>query len=517
MGGFNLSLDRVGELAKAQHGEAFDAVGTAVAAMATDPGALFADGVLRSLRSIRETDPAQYARIRAQAKVAKVSVTELDRLTATVSVESGGGNMMFIKVEPWPESVNGARLLDDLTAALTLYVIADASTLRAAALWAVHTWVMDVIGVSPIANITAPEKRCGKSRMLEVLGKLVYRALTVSNIAPAALFRSIEAWQPTLLIDEVDSFLATHEEARGIINSGFDRAGAYVVRCVGDSHEPTKFSTWGAKALCGIGAIADTLSDRSITLRLRRKLPGESVRNLRHSDPADWGQLRSQIARWADDNRERIRSYRPTLIEGIHDRANDAWEPLLSIAEVAGGEWPDRARSTALTLHGVHDHGRSVGAELLADIREAFARKDKKRMFTVDLLEALTGEEESPWATWNRGGPMSATQLSTRLKEFDITSADKRVGNIVRKGFDLNQFTDAFVRYLPADPSADAATTLQPMQRKGCSDSNAATLGIIVAANNGLKAIAGTGCSVVASRDQDPENEKSDDADEVLF
>lgn len=514
MSAFN--LEEVAVQAEAAYTEPFDAVAAAVAAMATDPGALFEDGVLSLVRKIRETDPARYARIRAAAKAAKVPVTELDRLTLTASGE-GGGNVMFTEVEPWPEAVNGARLLDDLTAALTLYVIADAPTLRAAALWAVHTWLMDVIGVSPIANITAPEKRCGKSRMLEVLGKLVYRALTVSNIAPAALFRSIEAWQPTLLIDEVDSFLATHEEARGIINSGFDRAGAYVVRCVGDSHEPTKFSTWGAKALCGIGAIADTLADRAITLRLRRKLPGESVHNLRHSDPAEWDELRARIARWVDDNRERVRRSRPAVIKGLHDRANDCWEPLLSIAEAAAGDWPARARTAALALHGVEDHGRSVGAELLADIREAFARKGKTRMFTAELLEALTGEDESPWATWNRGRPMSATQLSTRLKEFGITSADKRAAGTVRKGFDLNQFADAFGRYLSADTPADAATPLQPIQGKGRSDSEAATPGDTVAANNGLKAIRGNGCSVVAARDPEPEKENADDADEVLI
>lgn len=511
------SLEQVAAQAEAAHAEPFDAVAAAMGAMATDPGALFEDGVLSLVRELRESDPARYARIRAAAKAAKVSVTELDRLTLTASGETGHGNVMFVEVEPWPDAVNGARLLDDLTAALTLYVIADAPTLRAAALWAVHTWLMDVIGVSPIANITSPEKRCGKSRMLELLGKLVYRALTVSNIAPAALFRSIEAWQPTLLIDEVDSFLATHEEARGIINSGFDRDGAFVVRCVGDSHEPTKFSTWGAKALCGIGAIADTLADRSITVRLRRKLPGETVRNLRHSDPAEWDELRARIARWADDNRERVRRSRPAVIEGLHDRANDCWEPLLSIAEIAAGDWPDRARAAALALHEVEDHGRSVGAELLADIREAFARKSTTRMFTAEVLEALTADDEGPWATWNRGKPMSARQLSARLSEFKITSGTVRVGTGTRKGFGIEQFKDAFNRYLSPDTPCEKVTTSQPIHSNGFSGFSAVTPDATVTDENGLKAIRRNGCDVVTAPDPDPEKEKADGGDELLI
>ncbi|MBN0574116.1 hypothetical protein JTM30_35060, partial [Pseudomonas aeruginosa] len=158
-------------------------------------------------------------------------------------------------------------LLDDVTHALARHVIADKETLRAAALWAAFTWLVDVVQVAPIANITAPEKRCGKSILLTALGKLANRPLQVSNIAPAALYRSIELWAPTLLIDEVDAFLAAYDDARGILNAGFTRDSASVIRCVGDDHMPTRFNVWGAKALCGIGKIADTLADRSIPLR----------------------------------------------------------------------------------------------------------------------------------------------------------------------------------------------------------------------------------------------------------
>ncbi len=185
-------------------------------------------------------------------------MAEFDRLTACVDDDAGPANAsIFEEVEPWPEPVDGADLLDDVTHALARHVIADKETLRAAALWAAFTWLVDVVQVAPIANITAPEKRCGKSILLTALGKLANRPLQVSNIAPAALYRSIELWAPTLLIDEVDAFLAAHEDARGILNAGFTRDSAIVIRCVGDDHMPTAFNVWAPRR-CAVSARSPT-------------------------------------------------------------------------------------------------------------------------------------------------------------------------------------------------------------------------------------------------------------------
>lgn len=183
------------------------------------------------------------------------------------------------------DPVDGEQLLDDMFATMKRYVIAEDATLRAATLWAVHTWLMDVWTVSPIANITAPEMRCGKTLLLQVLEELAYRPMTTSNITPAAMFRAVDACQPTLLMDEVDSFLKGKDDIRGMLNSGLYKKSAFVMRCVGDDNSPRQFSVWCAKALCGIGSMASTLADRSIALRLRRKLPTESTDNLRRSSP----------------------------------------------------------------------------------------------------------------------------------------------------------------------------------------------------------------------------------------
>lgn len=479
-----------------------DPIQEAIKQLPADAGALYSPALLKRLQQIRQQDPAQFARIRQQAKASKVlSMNEFDRLTAIPEEEgAGGGSSLFKEIEPWPEPVDGAHLLDEISATLKRYVVADKETLNAAALWATFTWLVDVVSVCPIANITAPEKRCGKSVLLTALGKLAYRPLQVSNIATAALYRSIELWSPTLLIDEVDAFLAAHEDARGILNAGFTRDSAVVIRCVGDDHMPTAFNVWGAKALCGIGKIADTLSDRSIPLRMRRRTTGERVENLRHSDTALWQRLQSRLARFAQDNAAAISQARPEPIQGLNDRANDCWEPLLAIAEQAGGQWPKLARHAAIILHGLEGEAPSIGTELLADIKAIFDQKGTSKLFSADLLAALVEDEEAPWATWNRGKPISARQLSGKLSEFGVKSTTIRQGLDIKKGYSLDQFRDAFQRYLSSDTPATSVTPLQANNGAASSDIQSVTQGVPVTDKKSLQAPNGKGCNGVTDK-----------------
>lgn len=452
-------------------------IDAAIDRLKDDPGAVFETEVVEAIRLIRMDDPAEYARIRQRVKAARaVQIAEFDSITAPQAASKEEAQATAIKnlfppAEPWPQPVDGALLLDDITATIHRYIIADVETIRAACLWSVMTWLVDSVRVCPIANITAPEKRCGKSELLTVLGRLSYRPLQVSGVSPAALFRCMELWRPSLLIDEVDAFLAENEEARGILNAGFTRDSAFIIRCVGDEHTPTPFNIWGAKALCGIGKIQDTLSDRSIPLRLRRKKPGEQIERQGHSDPFMWEQLRCRIARFAEDTATTIEAARPDTITGLNDRANDCWEPLLAIAEAAGGNWPTLARQAAITLHGIEEDTPSAGVELLSDIKTIFDDRGVNKIFTADLLEYLSEDDEQPWATWNRGKPMSPRQLASKLGGFGIKSKSIRVGLTTgKKGYSIEQFVDAWNRYLPADTPQTNATTLHSTDDAGCSD-----------------------------------------------
>jgi hypothetical protein len=457
---YSASIDDLVAREEATHPVA-DRIELALRKLDSDPGAIFERDVLADLIEVRRTDPARYQRVRVAAKAAKASVGELDKLT--MPKDNGGSIKVFADVEPWPDAVDGASLLADLCAIIGQHVIADPPTIRAAALWIVHTYCMDVLTVSPLAHISAPEMRCGKTVLLTAMMRLVYRPLPVSSITTSAIFRSVELWSPTLGIDEADAFLKDNEEARGLINSGLYREGASVIRCVGDDHTPTKFSTWAPKILCGIGKLAGTIEDRSIPLRMRRKVTGEAAANIRRSDPQPWLNLQARLTRWTRDHQHRIASASPALAHGLGDRAQDCWEPLLSIADVAGGEWPGLARVAALALHGVEEETPSIGVELLRDIEAAFKKRQTSRLATTELLSILTDDEEAPWAAWNRGSPLRPRQLAGRLSEFGIKSKTTRLPNGAQlKGYALADFGDAFTRYLSPGGGISSVPTSQP-------------------------------------------------------
>lgn len=365
----------------------------------------------------------------------------------------------FDEVEPWRDAVALSDVLDLISGTILRFIVCDRVTADAAALWVVMTWLMDTVKVAPLAVITAPEKRCGKSQMLSVIGRMVCRPLQASNISAAALYRVVEAHQPTLLIDETDAFLKDNEDMRGIINSGHTPDSAYVIRLVGDDHAPVKFSTWGAKALSGIGTLADTIMDRAVVLQLRRKMPHESVERLRHAEPELFEEIRSKISRCVNDHRELIRRCKPVIPNVLHDRAQDNWEPLLGIAEVSGERWAQLARKAAISLTGVTDSS-SVGNELLADIQEVIEQKRLIKIPSADLIRFLCDDDEKPWATYNRGNPIKARQLSKRLKEYGIVSKTIRISSdATQKGYEVSQFDEAFARYLAPTPSPSVTTS----------------------------------------------------------
>jgi len=263
------------------------------------------------------------------------------------------------------------------------------------------------------------------------------------------------------LIDEVDTFMKENEEMRGLINSGHTRDSAYVIRLVGDNFTPTKFSTWGAKALAGIGHVADTLMDRAVSMELRRKLPDERVDRIRDAEQGLFDDLRSKLARFAEDYSEKVRQARPPLPNSLNDRAQDNWEPLLAIAMTAGKKWLEIGTAAALKLSGSESASKTIGTELLADIQSIFEKKKVDRIATEKLIEVLCSDDEKPWKTYGKGFSITSRQLANRLKAYGIHSKTIRIGNDTAKGYEKDQLTEAFSRYIPP-PSFPSVTTSQP-------------------------------------------------------
>ena len=422
------------------------------------------DNQLIGVEHLAAMSPTEYDRVReVEAKKRNARVTTLDKEVATmrrslVCRESS----MVVDIEPWSEPVKGAELLDTIYATIKRHIVCEDEIAQAATLWITFTWFIDYVQVAPLAIITAPEKRCGKTQLLEIISKLSRRPLLTSNISPAAIFRVIEAHSPTLIIDEADSFLKDNEQARGILNSGHTRQTAYVIRTVGEDHEPQRFSTWGAKAICGIGSQAETLMDRAIDLELRRKLVTEDVESQRRADPKIFKRLSSMLARYAIDYGDVVEHVPPDLPAELNDRAQDNWEPLLAIADCAGPEWATKARQAALKISGKSEETVSIPSELLADIQDIFEGNSHIGKYPLgELLKELIKDDLKAWSTYNRGKPLTPRQLRNRLKDYGIKTKDIREGNRVLKGYDAKQFKDVFKRYLSSPLPEKSATTLQ--------------------------------------------------------
>jgi putative DNA primase/helicase len=312
-------------------------------------------------------------------------------------------------------------------------------------------------------------KRCGKTTLLDVISRLVLRPLPTGSVTAAALFRVVEGYRPTLLVDEADTFLSEADELRGVLNSGH-RKGGQVVRTVGDDHEPRTFSTFAAVTIAIIGNLPDTLADRSITVDLKRRMPSEKVASFRFDRVGHLDVLARQAARWAQDHAGTISAADPKM-PGIHNREADNWAPLLAIADAAGGAWPERARAAAAAGHVAGGDEASLIELLLGDIRDIFAKREENRVEPVDripsadLVEALVGIEGRPWAELGRNRkPLTQNGLARRLKPLAITSENIRIGDKVPKGYLLVWFQEAFSRYLGSEGASE------PLQRNNADE-----------------------------------------------
>jgi putative DNA primase/helicase len=370
--------------------------------------------------------------------------------------------------EPWPKPVDGATLLGEMVSEISQYVIAEDGDIVSVALWILHAWTLDAFPISPRLAITSPEKGCGKTTLLDVIGYLVPRPLPTSNATSAAVFRVIEAALPTLLIDEADTFLGKNEELRGILNSGHNRGTAFVMRTVGDEYEPRRFSTWAPTVIAMIGELPGTLEARSIAIRLRRRRPDEPVKRFRADRCPELHILARKAARWSVDNLDGLKAADPHVPASLQNRAADNWRTLLSIADAAGGDWPKRSRQIAESA-GASQDTMSEGVALLHDIRAVFEQKRSDRFRSEDLIGYLILIRDSPWGECQRGRALTQHGLAKRLRRYKIQprtiriTPAKRGGKPTAKGYLRSQFDDAFQRYLPPYVTEEAVTTPQPI------------------------------------------------------
>ena len=370
-----------------------------------------------------------------------------------------GRDVQFEEPEQWPEAVDGGALLAAIAGTFTRYLALPKFAAVTLALWTLHAYSFDAHFTSAILAVTSPAKRCGKTLLLIILGAVAPRRLFAANVTPAVLFRTIEKYSPTLLIDEADTFIRDNDELRGVLNSGHTRTTAVCIRAVGEDHDPRAFSTWCPKAIALIGKLPGTLADRAIEVAMRRRMPGERVARLRQDRIEDEVLcLRRQATRWAADHLNTLRASDPMTPEALHDRAADCWRPLLAVADVVGGVWPECARAAALALTGEAED-EDIGTKLLIDIKVVFEHEGYPEMLgSTAIVDALVSLEDRPWKEWSHGRPLSTAKLARLLKGYGVLPAgDIRIGSKVVKGYRRAAFSESWERYI-ADHTSEGAT-----------------------------------------------------------
>jgi hypothetical protein len=195
-----------------------------------------------------------------------------------------------------------------------------------------------------------------------------------------------------------------------------------------------------------IGRLPTTLADRCIIIRMDRKTPNEVCERLRKLDGR---RLQEQCARFVLDHRDAIAQAEPFLPESLHDRAADIWEPLLTLADLAGGDWPELARQAAVGLSASAQDHNPMGS-LLTDIFVLFINSGKDRLPTRDLVAGLnTYFSDRPWMDLRKGKEATEIWLSKQLRPYGISPRTHRFDGRLAKGYEQADFQEAFRRYIP--------------------------------------------------------------------
>jgi hypothetical protein len=301
-------------------------------------------------------------------------------------------------------------------------------------LWVAQAHAIAAFDSTPRLALLSAEKQSGKTRAQEVAELIVPRPLAVVNISVPALFRSIPAdgAPPTIIMDEVDTIFGPKapdgsEDLRGLLNAGH-RRGRPVLRCVGPNHNVVPFPSFAPVMLAGIGTLPDTIADRSIIIRMRRRAPDEPVESFRQRTAEEEAiPIREWFVELTEWMVTTLDGFYPDLPSWLTDRPADVWEPLIGLADLAEGDWPARAREAARVLLGQQDGNESLGVRLLGDIREVFGEQD--RLSTAAIIAGLVAVEDAPWGDWLEGKSPTAQGrwLAMKLKPYGL-SPDLSVG-----------------------------------------------------------------------------------------
>jgi putative DNA primase/helicase len=373
--------------------------------------------------------------------------TEFEEFASEGKSETGGD------IVPWPDPVNTKALLTDVMTQLRRYTVVSDEQALAITLWIMFAWLRENIVVhSPLLVFKSAEPDSGKTTACGVLKFLTPRAYSATEMTGPSLYRFVDRVHPTLIIDDADKLLQRKPELAHIINVGWTR-GTLIPR-VGPYGDPVWFNPFCAKVIAGAQLLLPkTTATRTITIKLLPKLPSERVEDFNHTDDERFYELRRKLARWCIDNAEALKNANPALPPGFNNRLAMNWRPQLAVADLAGGDWPKKARAAAVKLDDKREE-QSEGIRVLTALASIFTTREE--ITSEEVVKHLNADLTGEWCEFRNRGPITQRQLAALLRAYEIYPVvlhPTKRSDLSRHGYRRSQFTDVFAHYLPNDPN----------------------------------------------------------------
>lgn len=356
-------------------------------------------------------------------------------------------------------------LLRQLECLFSRFLALNAGLSLVLALWTIATHLHEHFDAFPYLAITSPTKRCGKTRLCELLGLVCFQPLPTVSISSAALYRLLKLGKRTLLIDEAEYLSRKNDERasilREILNAGY-RKGQSVWRCKQTTtkagkkesvtnYEPEPFDTYCPKTLVLIGRLQDTLADRCIEIRMERRAGAQLERFRFARVQAEATGLRQAVELWAKNHSQAIQDYyQNNDVTFLRDREAELWLPLFSVCAITAPDCLAELQATAIRLAAAKadDEPGDYGILMLKDLREAFAQTDADRLSTSEILLTIKSNQDRPWGSWSNGRGVNSQTLSRLLRPFGIQPQNIRLEDNVVKGYLRESLQEPWERYL---------------------------------------------------------------------
>ncbi|HEY6249119.1 MAG TPA: DUF3631 domain-containing protein [Candidatus Angelobacter sp.] len=352
------------------------------------------------------------------------------------------------------------RLFDAIAAWISQHLVCDPHQLTVLTLWVAHTWSFQHSPTAVYLNICSPQPQSGKSLCLNLLRQLARNPSFVTSSSPGSLMKYLltdnnrltqnqdgngdSGFDTTLFLDNCHHLFGPTERQPiiALLNSGSDAGLSYL-------SAPDEYSFFGPKAFAGNAPLPPSLAQRCIPITLRRKKFSDARTRFRpdkdHRDAVD---LVHDLVAWIDRNGAAIQKAAqtspPRIPPGHTPREQACAEPLLHLADLIGGSWPEKARTALSNIFKLAESTQAVG--LLSDIRALFyVKEDPEYLSTKDMLAGLTVIEYRPWVKWTGG---SGQKIATLLRPLGITSRSLQCGSEKAfRGYLFRDFEDAWERY----------------------------------------------------------------------